>query len=201
MAEHDIADAIVTRRFDLTDGRHVDIYIWRPVEDIAPEGSAFRCDCQIVGLGDEEAKAIFGVDAVQALTLALQWLGTILYDSPAFAAGDLTFFGDRELGLPTIGTSKQGDIHGSARLLSPPYNYAVVQLPERRFPGIVFQGDSVSGWLLELEEVEASLAEADLDMANETLRDMHRRLSGLLKGYEAICHREGLGLPYVKSAS
>jgi hypothetical protein len=31
-----------------------------------------------------------------------------------------------------------------AKLLSEPKNYAIVQLPQRRFPGVVFQGDSLN---------------------------------------------------------
>ena len=203
MAEHDIADAIVTRRFELAGGRHVEIYVWKPVEDIKPEGSAFRCDCRIVGLGDDKVKSIFGVDAVQALTLALQWMGMELDGSDAFKAGDLTFFGDRELGLPLFDGVKPGvEGYGVAQLLSHATNYAVVQLPGRRFPGVVFQGDSLSSWLNEIEEIETNLTEkADLIEAREGLGYIRQRLNDLLIHYEAVCRGEGLGLPYMKPRS
>jgi Family of unknown function (DUF6959) len=42
-----------------------------------------------------------------------------------------------------------------AELLTPPGNYAVVQLPGRKFPGVVFQGDSLAA----LCEQTANLAE------------------------------------------
>ena len=39
------------------------------------------------------------------------------------------------------------------KLLSEPTNYAVVHLPGRAFPGVVFQGDSLDGIIADLEEV------------------------------------------------
>ena len=44
-----------------------------------------------------------------------------------------------------------------ATLLTPAWNHAVVQLPGRRFPGVVFQGDSLFLLLEQVREVREAL--------------------------------------------
>jgi hypothetical protein len=73
------------------------------------------------------------------------------------------------------------------RLLSPATNYAVVQLPGRAFPGVVFQGDSLDNLIAELEEALSD---------SEGLTDVVERLKGVRRHYEAVCRKEGVGLPY-----
>ncbi|MEG3086754.1 DUF6959 family protein [Sphingomonas sp. PB4P5] len=46
------------------------------------------------------------------------------------------------------------------KLLSEPSNYAVVQLPGRPFPGVVFQADSLQALIADLHAV---MAETDAD--------------------------------------
>lgn len=80
-----------------------------------------------------------------------------------------------------------------AELLSPPTNYAVVQLPRRAFPGVVFQGDSLHSLIGDLREAASS---ADPDNRDFGLNDVIERLEAILKNYEAVLVMKGIPLPY-----
>lgn len=84
----------------------------------------------------------------------------------------------------------------TAKLLSEATNYAVVQLPGRAFPGVVFQGDSLNSLIGDIEE---AAAEDDPDERNACLADVIERLREVRAHYEAVLGREGLELPYPKS--
>ncbi|WP_414159947.1 DUF6968 family protein [Pseudomonas sp. BNK-45] len=45
---------------------------------------------------------IFGIDAIQALLLAMQGARYELVGSPENAAGELTWLGERDFGLPVV---------------------------------------------------------------------------------------------------
>jgi len=81
------------------------------------------------------------------------------------------------------------------KLLSEPTNYAVVQLPGRAFPGVVFQGDSLDSFIADLEE---AVRTNDPDEKSFTLRDVVERLRGVQAHYEAVLSREGIELPYTR---
>lgn len=58
-----------------TDGaKEIRVRLGRPFSDPDPEGD-WICPVQILGLGDEEIANVYGIDAIQALTLALQKVG------------------------------------------------------------------------------------------------------------------------------
>jgi hypothetical protein len=82
------------------------------------------------------------------------------------------------------------------RLLSEPRNYAVVHLPGRAFPGVVFQGDSLAILIGELEE---AAAEENADERNASLADVIERLREVRSHYEAVLQREGMKLPYFRA--
>jgi hypothetical protein len=77
-------------------------------------------------------------------------------------------------------------------------NLGIVCMPGRRFPGCVFQGDTLSG-LLHLAEV---VLRESLRVENEPLREAARELHGDLKSrldhYEQVLKAHGMDLPYVK---
>jgi hypothetical protein len=97
--------------------------------------------------------------------------GTTLFVDAGSGAVELSVTGDdTDVRTQDIDGSevRGGSEPPHAELLTPPHNYAVVQLPDRRFPGIVFQGDSlaslcerlaraVDGRITELESVKADL--------------------------------------------
>ena len=85
-----------------------------------------------------------------------------------------------------------------ATLLSPAKNYAVVQLPGRKFPGIVFQGDSAHAILAQvgaIQKLAEKCGDEDLDAEIESLREL---LAEVISHFETVCAREGIQLPYPK---
>lgn len=79
------------------------------------------------------------------------------------------------------------------KLLSEPTNYAVVHLPGRAFPGIVFQGDSLASFVGDLEQ---AIAEPDPSERAVALDDLIERLRAIKSRYEDVLAREGIPLPY-----
>jgi hypothetical protein len=89
-----------TLRFQTNSGRLIDVTVTvgRPVIDPHARDSDWLCPFQLRGVGDEVVRAMFGVDAMQALILALNTLPTELR---ALARDESGTFADRDedLGL------------------------------------------------------------------------------------------------------
>jgi hypothetical protein len=87
-------------------------------------------------------------------------------------------------------------------LLTGQHNYAVVRLPGRRFPGVVFQGDSLSVLVSDAEELRDALrsvtSESDLQECREQAALIARHLGEIQSGYEAALREHDIRLPYVK---
>jgi len=81
------------------------------------------------------------------------------------------------------------------KLLSEPTNYAIVHLPGRRFPGVVFQGDSLNILIADLERIKGT---DDRTEARATLQDVIERLREVRVRYEAVLNREEISLPYFR---
>lgn len=79
------------------------------------------------------------------------------------------------------------------KLLSPASNCAVVQSPERKYPGVVFQGDSLSILIGDLKE---ALRESDLEEKEFGIRDVIERLFGVQSHYEEVLAKAGIKRPY-----
>jgi hypothetical protein len=80
-----------------------------------------------------------------------------------------------------------------ARLLTPAQNFAVVQMPGRQYPGVVFQGDSLSTFC----ELARSLAVLTADTpAGEEAADLSERLDSILRSYLAVLKNEGIAPPF-----
>jgi len=78
-------------------------------------------------------------------------------------------------------------------LLSNAVNAAVVRLPDRSFPGIVIQGDSLyTLWIAAHSLMSDPIPDRD---DAEELAD---RLRSFVEIYEETLKREGIQLPYVK---
>lgn len=86
----------------------------------------------------------------------------------------------------------------TASLLTPAVNYAVVQLPGRRFPGVVVQGDSLHSIVSMLRNIKSDLSNNDLDEANAGVEVISEILSSALKHYESVCDEQGIELPYAR---
>lgn len=85
----------------------------------------------------------------------------------------------------------------SVTLLSDQGNYAVLKLPERRFPGVLFQGDSLASVyvdVVEAYELAVKLGSpTDLVEQIEGVRD---RLREVVERYEGVLAKAKLELPY-----
>lgn len=98
------ARIIATRTLQLADDSGssgtapVVVEIYEPQSGEA-EGEFF-CWYKICGLGDERLKRCVGVDAVQALLVALVRIGSDLYSRDETKAGRLTWNRDENLGIP-----------------------------------------------------------------------------------------------------
>lgn len=81
-------------------------------------------------------------------------------------------------------------------LLSRPINFAVVQLPEREYPGVVVQGDSLNTLVQSLERM-AKLVDGNQasELATE-IEILREQLRGALAHYELVCSECGISLPY-----
>jgi predicted RNase H-like HicB family nuclease len=81
------------------------------------------------------------------------------------------------------------------RLLSAARNYAVVHLPQRRFPGVVVQGDSLNSLIGEVQE---ALAASDPQERGAILTAVVERLREVQAHYEMALERESIPLPYTQ---
>lgn len=79
------------------------------------------------------------------------------------------------------------------RLLTSAMNYAIVHLPGRQFPGVVFQGDSLDGLI---KDLECAAAMPDGDQKSEGLAAIIEDLRGIRNHYEATLANHGFNLPY-----
>jgi hypothetical protein len=76
-------------------------------------------------------------------------------------------------------------------------NCVVVQMPGRRYPGLVLQGDSLRILLDSAEELCELCASAGPD-ASEAAAMLKEKLAGYLSAYEKAMEAEELELPYPK---
>ncbi len=81
-------------------------------------------------------------------------------------------------------------------LLTDPTNYAVVQLPGRNFPGVVFQGDSIHALVAQLKDAIGIAEKHSDDDLNAELSDLLELFAGVENKLKSVCAREGIALPY-----
>lgn len=80
-------------------GRKITVVIGKP--EMFPDGVNFYCPYQIVGIGNERVRYSGGVDAVQALQLAMKMIGAELYTSQEAQSKQLSWVDDTgNLGFP-----------------------------------------------------------------------------------------------------
>jgi predicted RNase H-like HicB family nuclease len=84
----------------------------------------------------------------------------------------------------------------TAKLLTEPSNYAVVQLPGRQYPGVVFQGDSIHALLAQLKNALDAARKYSDDELNAELEDAVELLVGIESKLKSLCEREGIPSPY-----
>lgn len=79
-----------------------------------------------------------------------------------------------------------------AELLTEPTNFAVIQLPGRRFPGVVFQGDSLGSLCADLR---AALAEKEATDIRSEIEAIVSDLDQVLRAYLDVLDGRGQGSP------
>jgi predicted RNase H-like HicB family nuclease len=84
----------------------------------------------------------------------------------------------------------------TAILLTRAHNYAVVQLPERRFPGVVVQGDTLNALVKRLDAMQTLLAEGSSRELGFEIAEMRRELAEVIASYEMVCRNHSIELPY-----
>lgn len=84
----------------------------------------------------------------------------------------------------------------SPQLVSVPGKYAVVQLAERKFPGVLIQGDSLNNLVQQTKRGLSLLKLGKIDVAVEELQDASCQLSEALEFLEKICAANGISMPY-----
>jgi hypothetical protein len=80
MASDNLEETIAERRLTLISNsgelREIVVRIGKPVR--SPNHAEFACACQIVGLGADSVKRIYGFDAFQSLQLTLRFISDML---------------------------------------------------------------------------------------------------------------------------
>jgi hypothetical protein len=75
-------------------------------------------------------------------------------------------------------------------------NAAVIQLPERRFPGVLVQGDTLRSWEITVEKIIEALKDDDLAEARDGAVYLHETLHHQIEHYERVLAKHKIRLPY-----
>lgn len=106
-AERTTFETIAARKLKATiDGKSSDVLVRIGRPEPHPKGD-WACPYQIAGIGDEKVRWIIGIDAVQALQLAMFQAGASL--SQLRKGVTLTFLEEKHLGFPN--SSKEATGH------------------------------------------------------------------------------------------
>jgi len=90
------------------------------------------------------------------------------------------------------------EMNASAKILEVGVNGAVVQLPERKFPGLVIQGDSLSILLSNVEDMRDAIKKRDESEIAALLEMIERQLKERVTFYESVLAKHRIELPYVR---
>jgi hypothetical protein len=84
----------------------------------------------------------------------------------------------------------------TAHILEIGCNGAVVQLPERKFPGLVIQGDTLSILMSDFEELKENIGKNDTSEIQASIDTIESHLRDRLTFYESTLAKHGIHLPY-----
>ena len=82
----------------------------------------------------------------------------------------------------------------TAILLNNSRNFAIVKLPGRNFPGVVFQGDSLHAINARLNKIVELNIQTDL--AQEEILFLYEEINAIYKYYIKWCNDNGQELPF-----
>jgi hypothetical protein len=71
-----------------------------------------------------------------------------------------------------------------------------VQLPRRKFPGVVFQGDSTRNILAQLGRIQLLARKYRDDELDAEINDLQELFSSVKRKFETVCAARGIEFPY-----
>jgi predicted RNase H-like HicB family nuclease len=77
-------------------------------------------------------------------------------------------------------------------------NSPVIRVPERKFPGVLIQGDSLRCLLVDIEEIIECCKRGDLSEVSDGLEYLKESLADYLQVYEDVLKEHEIPLPYFK---
>jgi hypothetical protein len=80
-------------------------------------------------------------------------------------------------------------------------NAIVARAPDRQFPGVLLQGDTLRILLDDVSELGESIQEGDYAAATEAIAAVEDQLRTLLSHYERTLEAHGMPLPYTASVA
>ncbi len=90
--EYIVAERCLVFRDGSIEAREVRVTVGKPTKSNDDE---YSCQIQILGLGDEHTRSIYGVDSMQALQLALRFVSEMLQNY----RDELRWLGNKEIGF------------------------------------------------------------------------------------------------------
>ncbi len=84
-------------------------------------------------------------------------------------------------------------------VLSTASNAVVARHPNRNFPGLLIQGDTLRTLLDDIEELRDEAIAGNIEAVKEVADVLQKRFIELLTHYEKVLEEHGRELPYVNS--
>jgi hypothetical protein len=75
-------------------------------------------------------------------------------------------------------------------------NSPVLKLPDRKFPGVLIQGDSLQILVQLVTSLSKTLQQGDIEESVALVTELHEALAGRLAIYETVMKANQLELPY-----
>lgn len=86
-------------------------------------------------------------------------------------------------------------------VFDPTSNAVVARSPDREFPGVLIQGDTLRVLFDDLLELAGLLEDGGCDEALEVSQGLAEQVGELLRHYEKVLKSSGVSLPYPQSVS
>jgi hypothetical protein len=104
MKAAEMGHVIAIRKLFLVDNPTADIVVKLGKPQPTPGENDWFCTTQIVGIGNERIDATYGIDAFQALQLAMKWIGSTLSRLNELSGNKLRWEGDETggFGFPSL---------------------------------------------------------------------------------------------------
>ena len=77
-------------------------------------------------------------------------------------------------------------------------NYAIIKLPVRKFPGVLFQGDSLFTLYSRINSIAKRISKLKDEELIDDINEIQELLSVLVQNYENVLSEHDIQLPYNK---